>query len=177
MATGAAIEPAVDRSSTALARWVEFDTGTCPVAEWSWRVDHLPEGADLASRKSEDVAASLFFVFGNPGTLSNPRPVPTLRYVWSAETNPPGSIVDSPYFPETLRSIVVRSGPEGLGSWQTERRNLIDDYRAAFGASPDQPVQVIALFTDNDHLGQPLRSLYRSAIVWCTEEPDGFWPS
>ncbi|MCL5775651.1 DUF3047 domain-containing protein [Limibaculum sp. FT325] len=171
-----AIEPVVDGSSTALARWVQIDTETCPVVEWSWRVDRLPEGADLAVRATDDVAASLVFAFGDPGALSNPRPVPTLRYVWSTPANAAGSVIESPYFIGTLYSFVVRSGGAGEG-WHTERRNLREDYQRAFGEAPPGPVEVMALFTDNDHLEAPLHSLYRAATLYCTELPDEAFPS
>lgn len=167
-----AIEGKVDGSSSALARWIDIDTALCPIAEWSWRVDQLPDGADLSRRASDDVAASVFFVFGDPGTLANPAPVPTLRYVWSTAANPAGSVIDSPYFPGTLRSLVVRSGTDETGRWVTERRDLRADFITAFGEPPPEPVRVIALFTDNDHLKVPVRSLYRSASAYCTELPD-----
>ena len=165
------IEPVVDRSSTALARWIEFDTLKCPVAEWIWRVDALPPGADLTTRKAEDVAASVFFVFGDPGTFSNPEPVPTIRYVWSAGDEAAGTVINSPYFPDNLRNIVVRSGGAGAG-WVTEQRNLHEDYVRAFGQPPSDRVQVFALFTDNDHLGEPVKAFYLSARMLCSELPE-----
>lgn len=165
------IEPVVDRSSTALARWIEFDTLKCPVAEWTWRVDALPLGADLTTRKAEDVAASVFFVFGDPGTFSNPDPVPTIRYVWAAGDEAAGEVIKSPYFPDNLRNIVVRSGGAGEG-WVTEQRNLHEDYVRAFGKPPSDRVQVFALFTDNDHLGEPVKAFYLSARMLCSELPE-----
>ena len=166
-----AIEPRVDKSSTALTRWVEFDTKDCPVAEWSWRVDTLPAGADLASREAEDMAASVMFVFGDPGSFTNPNPVPTIRYVWSSGKEPMGALVNSPYFPENLRSIVVRSGP-GPGGWITERRSIAEDFHRAFGRAAPGPVEVFALYSDNDHLGQPVRAQYRWARMRCSKRPD-----
>lgn len=166
-----AIEPRVEKSSTALTRYVEFDADKCPVAEWSWRVDALPEGADLASREAEDMAASIMFVFGDPGSFTNPNLVPTLRYVWSNGREPVDTVVRSPYFPEKLRSIVVRSGPAAEG-WITERRNLANDFRMAFGKPPSKAVEVFALYTDNDHLGQPVKAAYRWARMLCSELPD-----
>lgn len=167
-----AIRAVARGTSSALARYVEIDTGICPVAEWSWRVDALSPNADLTSRKTEDVAASLFFVFGDPGTLANPDPVPTIRYVWSADANPPEAVFKSPYFPNSLRNVVVRSGTGDLGAWVTERRDLRADYQRAFGEPPTEPVQVFALFTDNDHLKEPTEAYYRDARVLCTEEPE-----
>ena len=162
-----AIEALVDGSSTALARWIDIDTRLCPLIEWAWRVDALPEGANLASRDSEDVAASVLFVFGDPGTFSNPKPVPTVRYVWSTSADPFGSVIESPYLPKTLRSIVVRSGKEDVGKWVTERRNLRADYAAAFGKEPPGPIRAVALYSDNDHLKRPARALYSQARALC----------
>lgn len=160
-------------SSSGLARWVEIDTATCPGIAWSWRVDALPEQADLARRDREDVAASLFLAFGDPGSLSSPKPVPTIRYVWATAANPVGEVIDSPYFPGKLRSIVVRSGSDDLGTWLTEQRNLREDYRLAFGELPPVPIQAFALYTDNDHLEEPVQAYYRSAQVLCSEPPEG----
>jgi len=167
-----AIRPIVEESSSALVRWIEFDTRDCPVAEWTWRVDALPDGADLSSREAEDVAASVMFVFGDPGTMLNPDRVPTLRYVWAAEDAPGDAVVDSPYFPGVLRSMIVRRGGAGAG-WVTERRNLRDDYRAAFGDAPSENVRVFALFSDNDHLGRPVTAYYLSARMLCSDLPRG----
>jgi hypothetical protein len=161
------IDAVAEGTSSGLARWVEIDTGACPIAEWSWRVDALPPDADLSVRDREDVAASVIFVFGDPGSLSNPMPVPTLRYVWASANNAAGEIIDSPFFPGSLESIVVRSGTDALGRWVTERRDLVADYRRAFGEPPEEPVEAFALFTDNDHLEQPAVAHYRWARVLC----------
>ncbi len=166
-----AIEPLVDGSSSALVRWIEFETRLCPVAEWSWRVDALPEGADLGSRDAEDVAASVMFVFGDPGALSNPNPVPTIRYVWATDGNADATVINSPYFPKMLRNIVVRLGPAG-GEWITEQRNLHEDYVMAFGKPPAETVKVFALFSDNDHLSEPVTAYYRAARMLCSELPE-----
>ena len=159
-------------SSSGLGRWVDIDTANCPVLEWSWRVDALPEQADLAERERDDAAASLFLAFGDPGSMSSPKPVPTIRYVWSAAANPVGAVIDSPFMPGTLRSLVVRSGAEAVGTWVTERRDLREDYRLVFGSPPAAPIQAFALFTDNDHLEAPTQAYYRWASVLCTEAPE-----
>lgn len=163
-------------SSSGLARWVEIDTADCPMIEWSWRVDTLPEQADLAQRDREDVAASLFLAFGDPGSLSNPKPVPTIRYVWSTAANPVGSIIDSPYFPGNLRSLAVRSGAQAVGTWVTERRDLRADYDMIFGERPAEPIQAFALYTDNDHLEEPVQAYYRWAQVLCSQMPESSYP-
>lgn len=165
-----AIRAAAAGDSGGLARYVEIDPEICPVVEWTWRVDALPAAADLASDAAEDMAASIFFAFGDPGSLTLPRPVPTLRYVWATEANPAESVVESPYFP-VIRSLVVRSGAEGLGRTVTERRDLAADFEAAFGRPPDGPVEMIALYTDSDHGETPVEAWYLGARALCSEAP------
>jgi len=45
--------------------------------------------------------------------------------------------------------IVVHSGSVQLGQWVTERRNVREDYRMAFGEEPENP-PVIALSIDTN---------------------------
>ena len=33
--------------------------------------------------------------------------------------------------------VVMQSGTQGLGTWITERRNLIDDYKQAYSEEPE----------------------------------------
>jgi hypothetical protein len=103
-------------------------------------------------------AAALFVIFGCPSMLN--RDVPTLAYVWTSARNPEGSIVDSPYHPETARNVVVRSGEQQLGRWLRERRNVVHDFRQAFGREPPETVEVIAVFTDNDQTSEPVETYY-----------------
>lgn len=167
-----AIRAETDGASAALVREVDIDAQSCPEVAWSWRVDEMPREADLASRQREDVAASILLAFGDPGSLTNPDQVPTLRYAWATETNPVEQIIDSPYFPGILRTLVVRSGREDLGVWVEERRNLLADYQRAFGELPENPIEVFAVFTDSDHDNGPSVAQYRWAEALCTELPE-----
>ncbi|MGH6933366.1 MAG: DUF3047 domain-containing protein, partial [Dongiaceae bacterium] len=44
--------------------------------------------------------------------------------------------------------------------WVSEERDVVDDFRRAYGREPPLEVRVIALFTDNDQTGQPVESYY-----------------
>ncbi|MEM6487994.1 MAG: DUF3047 domain-containing protein [Pseudomonadota bacterium] len=160
-------------ASAALVTKTEIDVERCPVVEWRWRVDAMALPADLSSRQAEDTPASIILAFGDPGSLLNPDEVPTLRYAWASETNPVGAVVDSPYFPGILRTVVVRSGPPQPGVWVTERRDLAADYEAAFGSPPRAPVEVVALFTDADHQEDGrAEAFYGPLTALCTEPAD-----
>ncbi len=146
------------RSSSGLMRRVEIDTDKCPDMEWSWSVTVLQPSADIRIKDREDVGASIFLLFGDPGFVFDPTPVPTLRYVWTNERVAVESVIDSPYMPGTVRSLVVRSGVHGIGQWTTQKRDVGRDFRTAFGYAPPGPVRAVAIFTDNDQTGEDVEA-------------------
>lgn len=97
-------------------------------------------------------------------------PVPTLRYVWSNDRVRLGEVIDSPYIPGLVRSIVVRNGTAHAGSWIMEQRNVATDFQLAFGKPPPPDgIQAIVLFTYNDQTNEPVESFYRSILSICSE--------
>jgi hypothetical protein len=154
-------------SASGLIRRVSIDPSRCRHFEWVWRVTTLQESADLRSKDREDVAASIFLLFGDPGFLSSPTKVPTLRYVWTNRRIEPETIVDNPYLPGVVRSLVVRSGDAQSNSWVHERRDIALDFKRAFGREPDATIEAIALFTDNDQTREPVEAHYVEAKVSC----------
>lgn len=156
-----------NRSASALVLPVEFDPNVCPVMSWSWRVETLQESASLSEREREDVAASIFVMFGDPGSFSAPREVPTIRYVWTNSRQQIEDIVDSPYLPGVVRSIIVETGLVSSATWVEEKRDLLSDYQAAFGGKPKDTVYAIAIFTDNDQTGEPVVAHYGGAGLFC----------
>ena len=155
------------KSASGLIRRINVDPGKCPIIEWSWSVTRIQPGADLRVKEAEDVAASVFLMFGDPGFLFDPKPVPTLRYVWTNSRLPLDTIIDNPYLPGIVRSVVVESGNKRVGSWVIERRNMSQDFEKAFGYPPKKNIQAIALFTDNDQTLQPVEAYYGWARVVC----------
>lgn len=145
-------------SASGLYRDVRYNVVEHPWLVWSWRVERLQRNADIRTKAREDFAAAIFVIFGRP-SMAN-RNVPTLAYVWTNGQLPENAIVDSPHHPGTVRSIVARSGSVRLGQWSGERRNVVDDFRRAFGREPPSVVEVIALFTDNDQTGEPVEAYY-----------------
>lgn len=150
---------AVGRNSgSALHRELRYRPADYPWLEWSWRVDKLQEGADIRDAKREDFGAAVSLIFGRPSLLR--RNVPTLSYVWTNTKVQAGDVVASPHHQGTTRSIVLQAGAGKLGQWVRERRNVVEDYRRAFGADPPDYVEVIALWTDNDQTGDPVEAYY-----------------
>ena len=153
-------------SASGLVRRVQVDPVDCPKIEWSWRVDRLQETADIRVRDKEDVAASIYLMFGDPGLLLTPKQVPSLRYVWTNQRMDVESIVDSPYLPGTVKSLVVRSGSR-QPEWFIESRNILKDFERAFGYTPKEAIEAIALFTDNDQTKEPVLAYYEWGRLEC----------
>lgn len=163
-----------DRSASMFRRRVA--PGTAPVTEiaFSWRVEALPQGADLATADATDAAARVMLAFDGDTARLSPRnqlmfdlartlsgeapPYATLVYVWDAKA-PVGSVIVHPRS-DRVRKIVVESGPAALGQWRSYRRSLADDFQLAFGEPPG-PLQALAVMTDGDNTRSRLTTRYR----------------
>jgi hypothetical protein len=58
-----------------------------------------------------------------------------------------------------VRMVVVESGAQRIGEWVSIRRNVLEDYRRAFGEEPSD-VLAVGLMTDPGDDGSPRRSFY-----------------
>lgn len=146
-------------------------TSTNRTLSWSWRVDKLNEAANLAEKRGDDTTIKVCAMFDEPldvvpfierqilrsarGRTNDPVPAATVCYVWDHEL-PVNTLIDSP-FTRRLRYIILRSGSAGVGQWQTEKRNLDEDFKRAFGDEmPDKvpPLIGIAIGADSDNTRQ-----------------------
>jgi hypothetical protein len=160
------------RAASGLVLPVNIDVEACPFLEWDWRVEVLQESASLYEAALEDTAASLWVMFGDPepgpwGEITAPRPVPTLRYVWTTARLQEETIIDSPSQPGMIRSIVVQGGVESPLAWKNEKRDIAADYQAAFGRLPPGPILAIGLVTGNAHTQEPVIAHYGAARLRC----------
>ena len=69
-------------------------------------------------------------------------------------------------FDRRLGIAVVASGAGDLGSWQSVRRNVADDYRRACGAEPGR-VLAVAVMTDTDNTGTKALGHYADIRFEC----------
>ena len=132
--------------------------------EFGWWVDALIEGASIADASREDAVARVLFAFdGDEGKLSartralhdlvealtgERPPYATLMYVFET-AQPVGSIVPGARS-DRVRKLVLDSGEASLRQWRRHRRDLVADFRAAFGEDPGRLV-AIAIMTDTDN--------------------------
>ena len=122
-----------------------FDPEQYPVLTWRWRVERMPQRADISTRAGDDAAARLFVVFRDAADPSIKR---KLEYVWDT-THAPGTIIPDPYLPDTMKAVVLESGSAKLGQWIPEKVNLVSDYQRAFGTKPGR-VKTIAFASNSE---------------------------
>lgn len=180
----AAFEPAVAASTPALR--VQADASVSILRQRfalplmnarylsiQWRVDGLPNEAELAQADRSDSPVGVLLAFD--GNLANwtPRdhrvselsrlltgealPHATLAYVWS-ESDRVGDVVPNPRTGR-IRKWVLDSGTEHLGQWRLHERDIRADFRQAFGEEPG-PLLAVALMTDTDNTQSRLTAWY-----------------
>lgn len=157
-------------SSSGLLYKQEFDVYRSPNIRWRWKVDsvYTGENAEMANRKQGDdypIRILLLFKF-DPNLVDPPRrftyqaakrrygdypPHSALAYVWaSSSTAEP--IITSPYSQYT-RIVSLQRGGERIMRWIDENRNILEDYRLAFGEDPPATA-TLAILSDSDDMGQ-----------------------
>lgn len=154
-------------TASGFARRLNIDPKICRAIRWSWKIMQMQSDVDLRNRRKEDVAASLFLTFGDPGFLIAPNPVPAIRYVWTTEHMKKGEIFDSPFMPDVIKTFVVENRSDRLGQWVRFERDMYADYVAAYGKPPKEELQVVVLFTDNDQSRQPVTAYYGPIEIDC----------
>ena len=105
-----------------------------PILEWRWRVTKLPKGADARKGSTDDEAGQVYVAWPRFPEAVRSR---IIGYIWDA-TAPVGSVFKSEKT-GTVSYVVVQSGPEKLGEWITERRNVAEDFKKIYGEDPPNP--------------------------------------
>ena len=155
-----------DGSASGLVRRIDLDVNQFPVLTWRWKADNVISGGDIRRRGGDDYPARIYVTFDyDPGDLSfgdrlkyralralgyDDIPVRALSYVWANRSGETEIVPNA--FTDWVQMVPVRSGSAGLGRWQTERRDVVRDYRAAFGEDPP-PISGVAIMTDADNTG------------------------
>lgn len=168
-----ALQATSERSASMWRKRVDVAPALLGEVSFSWWVQDLVPGANVAEVDGADAPARVMFGFaGDVSTL--PRrtrvmfelaqaltgeqpPYATLVYVWDARA-PVGTVIHNPRS-DRVRKIVVDSGAGELRRWRDHRRNLREDFRRAFGEEPG-PLVSIALMTDSDNTRSAARSWY-----------------
>jgi hypothetical protein len=167
-----ALEADAQEGGSGLSRKIRIDPKRHPVLEWRWRVPADPDTKVEVSSAASPLARLSLAFHGDANKLdfddraklrlamlltANGLPYASLLYVWMLDV-PAETVIRSPYT-DRVRMIVVESGAQRIGEWITVRRDVVEDYRRAYGEEPDDIVAV-GVMTDPGDDGSRRRSFY-----------------
>ena len=168
-----AVEAVADRSASLWRRRLQLEPGSLGRLEFSWWVDALLPGADIAVATREDAVARIVLAFDGDHESLPPRdrlvfdlaetltgerpPYATLMYVFGGD-GPLERVVVSART-SRVRKIVVDAGSSPLRQWRRHERDVAADFQRAFGEAPGR-LTAVALMTDADNTGGQARVWY-----------------
>ncbi|HKL19124.1 MAG TPA: DUF3047 domain-containing protein [Halalkalibaculum sp.] len=157
---------------------IKADPNEFRFLEWEWKIDSVLETGDLTKKDGDDFAARIYVTFDYPVSklpfgqkikyrfyktfTSFKIPLRSLNYVW-ANKEEVGTIAESP-FTGWVQYIVVESGNENAGEWVSLKRNILEDYRKAFGEEPPA-ISGITIMTDSDNTGESTEAWFGKIIL------------
>ncbi len=149
-----------------------INPGEYPVIQWQWKVDNILQKGDVTSKDGDDYPARIYITFAfdpdragylerlkhKAASLMYGQDVPyrAISYIWGSNS-PAGTMIANPYT-DRVMMFVVEGGDGKVHQWVTERRNIYEDYKKAFGEEPAM-ISGVAIMTDTDNTRE-------SAIAW-----------
>ncbi len=165
-------------SASLMAFRTEFDPRAFPLLSWRWKVIQGIPTAETHNRAREDAPVRLMVSFsGDTSKLSvldraassfaksasgQALPYAELMYVWGGKVAV-DSITTSA-LTSRIRMLAVAADDQGIGRWHSYTRNLVDDFRRAFGEEPGR-VTAIKLMSDTDNTSSNAEALYGDISV------------
>ena len=154
------LEGRAEGSVSGFYRRIRIDPARHPVVEWRWRVLQSPGNTDPRVPSLDDSPARVIVAFHGDvkrldigerytlalyKTLTGERmPYAIIMYSWASDA-PVGTITPSTHTAK-IQTIVVESGGR-TGEWRELRRNVLEDYRLAFGEEP-WDIVAVGVMTD-----------------------------
>jgi hypothetical protein len=160
-------------SASGLVHPIKLDPGMYPLLSWRWKVDELIPTADNTRKNTEDSPVRVVVSFaGDTASLpleervffDNIRlvtgqqlPYATLMYIWENRAST-DSVIPNRHT-SRIKMIVAESGRDKLGAWQEVTRNVVEDFRRAFGETPGE-ITAVGIMTDTDNTGEQAHAYY-----------------
>lgn len=165
-----------EASASGLTKEVRIDPRDYPIVRWRWKIENLLKTSDATRKDGDDYPARLYITFEyDPDkvgvgkklkykagrVLFGDIPIGAINYVWERKA-PVGSIIDNAYT-DFVKMVVVESGPQKLGTWMDEERNVYEDYKKAFGEEPSI-INGVAIMSDTDNTKERVTAYYGDIV-------------
>ena len=155
----------------------KFDPQEYPYISWRWKAEDILEKGNAYSKEGNDFSVSLGIIFDyDPHRASFMKktiyglikmlygvypPDYVIAYVWgNGVYEKKGDMISNPYS-DIVMMFILESGTPRLNQWIIEERNILEDFKDAFGTYPEQRVGGIGIHTDSDNTSYYYKNEYR----------------
>jgi Protein of unknown function (DUF3047) len=151
-------------SASAIVYRNPFNVYEYPRLRWKWKVENIYEKGNARSKEGDDYPLRVYVLFeydpAKAGILEKAKhelgkrlfdedlPLATLVYIWANREDEGGVITNA--YTSDARMIVLQKGKKHLGRWIVEDRNILADYRRAFGTEPPA-MATLGIMNDSDN--------------------------
>lgn len=160
-------------SASGLIARMNVNPQAWPVLQWRWKVSDVYKQGNAREKSGDDYPARIYVAFkfepdkagfferakrqAVKALMGEELPGNALNYIW-ANKLAVGEIVPNP-FTDSTRMVAVNSGSARAGEWVSVTRNIVEDYRQAFGEEPPAIVG-IGIMSDSDNTGESATAWY-----------------
>lgn len=145
-------------AASGLTKKITFNPAVHRYLRWSWKVKDTVAGGNEKTRDGDDYSARLYVIF--PGRFF--WQMRALNYIW-ANKLPKGGFTPNAFTGNAMM-LAVESGHSKVGRWVHEERDILADYRAAFGENPRE-ASAVAIMTDTDNTGGDATAWYGDITI------------
>ncbi len=136
-------------SDNLIVKKIKVDLVEYPYLNWKWRANVLPQNGNESIKANCDASASVAVI------LNTNRFFPkSIKYSWSS-TLEKDVLTESPFafWPSTCDIRVMESGDDKLGEWQSEKINVLADYKQFNNLTKvaSKIVYAVVIMTDSDN--------------------------
>ncbi len=132
-------------SASALIKRIKVNLDKTPYLNWRWKIDRVLDKPDEQSKAGDDYPARIYVVKEGGWAPWRTR---SMNYVWSS-SQPVSSVWASAYTGQSMM-MAVKSGDYQAGQWQSEKRNVRQDFKNFFGEEI-KIIDAVAIMTDTDN--------------------------
>ncbi|XKG39473.1 DUF3047 domain-containing protein [Marinobacter sp.] len=160
-------------SASGMITMIRVDPAERPILRWRWKVSNVYEKGNARRKNGDDYPARIYVAFEfepeKAGFFERMKrkavealfdaqlPGNALNYIWASRLEA-GTMAVNPFSDKTMM-VAVDSGSDQTGEWVTVERNVLEDYREAFGEEPPTIVG-IGIMSDSDNTGESATAWY-----------------
>ena len=167
------VKATTNNSASGLIARIRVEPGKQLMLRWRWKISSIYEDGNAQRKAGDDYPARIYVAFefepDKAGFFERAKrkaaalvfgkelPGNALNYIWANKLEK-GALVANP-FTDTTMMLAVESGNDKAGQWVSAERDIVADYRDAFGTEPPAVVGV-AIMSDSDNTGESATAWY-----------------